>query len=154
MMKSTQWLTHDQLAFCVLKIYPELICGKDFWTSHPIERNQLAQTGPAIIAIWDTEVTQPTIKQIRRIWARHFEECLLGEAELNAAQTKLTLLAIANQHVNDYQDLIDIEEATDSDLKRQKEWKKFRANLNRVNQQNGWPLQPEWPQQPDDHTAR
>ena len=59
-----------------------------------------------------------------------------------ATRTKLNLLSNANQKISPLQDLLDIEEASDSDKAKLTEWKKYRALLNKIDvavQDITWP---------------
>ena len=59
-----------------------------------------------------------------------------------ATRTKLNLLSNANQKISPLQDLLDIEEASDSDKAKLTEWKKYRVLLNKIDvavQDITWP---------------
>ena len=71
------------------------------------------------------------------------QECLH-----EALHRRATLIQLATQQITHYQDLIDIDEATQADYAAQLSWKKYRADVNRVDQQAGWPTQNAWPEQP------
>ena len=58
------------------------------------------------------------------------------------------LLAVAALRIAPLQDALDMDEATDDELERLTEWKRYRVDLNRVEQQDGFPADVEWPKAP------
>ena len=73
------------------------------------------------------------------------EEELLFEA----LSKRSDALSEAGTKISDYQDLIDIDEATDADVAMQKEWKKYRIAVTRVPDQSGYPGTIDWPTMPE-----
>lgn len=59
-----------------------------------------------------------------------------------------SLLAMASEKIAPLQDAVDLDMATDEEVASLKEWKKYRVQLNRVEQQSGFPNQIEWPEMP------
>ena len=56
--------------------------------------------------------------------------------------------AVADYSIRPFQDAVDIDDATDSEVAALKAWKKYRVALNRVHEQQGYPLKIEWPEVP------
>ncbi|WP_211452631.1 tail fiber assembly protein [Collimonas antrihumi] len=73
------------------------------------------------------------------------EEELLVEAENKRSEA----LTEAGTKISDYQDLIDVGEATGADAAMQKEWKKYRIAVTRVPSQSGYPGSIDWPVKPE-----
>src|SRR5260363_391295 len=57
-------MTHDQMAFAVSKLYPDLACWKDYWVAHPVESGSDKKIGEAEIVEWRANAQQ--VKAIRR----------------------------------------------------------------------------------------
>lgn len=74
------------------------------------------------------------------------------QAELrDAAQARIAReLRRANSEVTKYQDRVDVDEASDTDVAQVKAWKKYRVNLNRIPEQAHFPHPIVWPVAPDD----
>ncbi|USW97778.1 tail fiber assembly protein [Pseudomonas proteolytica] len=65
------------------------------------------------------------------------------------AQAEITRLrAAADYAVAPLQDAVDVDEATEDDVALLKAWKKYRVALNRVPEQEGYPLAIDWPTAP------
>lgn len=58
------------------------------------------------------------------------------------------LLAIASEKIAPLQDAVDLDMATNEETTTLKEWRKCRVQLNRIEQQTGFPNQIEWPVMP------
>lgn len=70
---------------------------------------------------------------------------------LDAAQARIAReLRRANSEVTKYQDRVDVDEASDTDVAQVKAWKKYRVNLNRIPEQEHFPHPIVWPVAPDD----
>lgn len=70
------------------------------------------------------------------------------ESDALAAQASATrdgLLSIAAIRIAPLQDAVDLEEATADDIALLKKWKKYRVDLNRIDQQQGYPKTINWP---------
>ncbi|QHJ76927.1 MAG: hypothetical protein [Bacteriophage sp.] len=59
-----------------------------------------------------------------------------------------SLLAMATDKIAPLQDAVDLDMATDEEVASLKEWKKYRVQLSRVEQQAGFPADMEWPKSP------
>ena len=55
----------------------------------------------------------------------------------------------AEYMIRPLQDAVDIEDATDEEILKLKEWKKYRVALSRVSAQEGYPQDFEWPEIPE-----
>lgn len=67
-----------------------------------------------------------------------------------AYATRDSLLAVATVRVGPLQDAVDTGRATDEDTARLMLWKGYRVDLNRIDQQAGFPQDIQWPPSPDD----
>lgn len=64
---------------------------------------------------------------------------------INARDERLRLAAI---RIAPLQDAVDLEVASDAEVDQLQKWKVYRVNLNRIEQQPGFPLSVEWPPAP------
>lgn len=71
-------------------------------------------------------------------------------AEAKAQRDKL--LAIAANRMGPLQDAVDIGRATDEEVARLTAWKGYRIDLNRIEQQAGFPAEIQWPLSPDEQS--
>lgn len=67
-----------------------------------------------------------------------------------AIDKKNRLLASAAPHVAPLQDAVDTGRATDHEVVRLALWKNYRVDLNRIEQQEGFPAVVQWPLSPDE----
>lgn len=63
------------------------------------------------------------------------------------------LLAAAAYRMGPLQDAIDINAATEEELALLNQWKQYRVELNRIDQQDGFPHQVVWPVSPDEKVS-
>jgi hypothetical protein len=68
-----------------------------------------------------------------------------SECIANASQKAAHLLQQANTKIAPLQDLVDIEQANAETIAALKVWKRFRVDLNRIDQQPGYPRDIAWP---------
>lgn len=73
------------------------------------------------------------------------DEDLINNALLEVGN----LLNMASQKIAPLQDAVDIDEATNEEITKLREWKKYRVMLNRVESQSGFPKNIDWPLKPD-----
>ncbi|MCO7612858.1 tail fiber assembly protein [Pseudomonas chlororaphis] len=59
------------------------------------------------------------------------------------------LLATAATKIGPLQDAVELDLATDSEVELLKLWKRYRVELNRIEQQEDFPAKIEWPTPPD-----
>lgn len=71
-----------------------------------------------------------------------------GALAVQASATRDGLLGTAALRIAPLQDAVDLEEATAEDIALLKKWRKYRVDLNRISQQEGYPAQIEWPAVP------
>lgn len=80
-------------------------------------------------------------------------------AEMKAAQAAAERLAqaqaeasrlrkVADDAIAPLQDAVDLDEATEAEAMRLKDWKRYRVALNRLPDQPGYPAAIDWPAQP------
>lgn len=59
--------SHDELVALVVKKYPQLQHGRDFWVGHPVAPNSSTQIGEAFFAGWSPEdIPQPDIAELAK----------------------------------------------------------------------------------------
>lgn len=63
------------------------------------------------------------------------------------------LLAAAAYRMGPLQDAIDINAVTEEELALLNQWKQYRVELNRIDQQEGFPHQVVWPLSPDEKVS-
>ncbi|WP_286913298.1 MULTISPECIES: tail fiber assembly protein [unclassified Pseudomonas] len=68
----------------------------------------------------------------------------LQVVQAEAARLRL----IADAAIAPLQDAVDLEEATDAEIARLKEWKHYRVALNRLPEKSGYPVEIDWPALP------
>ncbi|WP_256581880.1 tail fiber assembly protein [Pseudomonas sp. S09G 359] len=66
-----------------------------------------------------------------------------------AYSTRDSLLGTAALRIAPLQDAVDVDRATDDEVARLTLWKNYRIDLNRIEQQTGFPANIDWPQSPD-----
>ncbi|WP_434728577.1 tail fiber assembly protein [Pseudomonas soli] len=71
------------------------------------------------------------------------------ELRVSALAQRDRLLSLATARMAPYQDAVDLDAATDHERTTLKAWKLHRVELNRIEQQSGFPEQVEWPPSPD-----
>ncbi|WP_420996251.1 tail fiber assembly protein [Cupriavidus sp. 30B13] len=59
------------------------------------------------------------------------------------------LLRAAADKIAPLQDAVDLSEATDAERARLQGWKRYRVDMNRIDQQPGFPQAIDWPEAPD-----
>jgi hypothetical protein len=65
-----------------------------------------------------------------------------------AADKRNVLMQIATKAIAPLQDAVDTDSATPQELEAITKWKIFRRDLGRADQQEGWPVDIDWPVQP------
>ena len=63
------------------------------------------------------------------------------------------LLTVASLRLAPLQDAVDEESATDDEVLRLKQWKKYRIALNRIEQQENYPIHIAWPPLPGENAS-
>lgn len=67
---------------------------------------------------------------------------------VEARDKRDTLMAMATKEIAPLQDAVDTDDATTEELTLLTKWKIFRRDLGRLEGQDGWPRNIEWPEQP------
>lgn len=70
-----------------------------------------------------------------------------------AKEQRDKLLTAAANRMGPLQDAVDIGRATDGDVAPLTLWKGYRVDLNRIEQQEGFPAEIQWPLSPDEQPA-
>jgi len=73
----------------------------------------------------------------------------LEELTVNALQQRDSLLAAAAIRISPLQDAVDEDEATEKEVAALKAWKQYRIKLNRLQEQEGFPVEIAWPESPE-----
>ncbi|NWE18031.1 tail fiber assembly protein [Pseudomonas sp. P7548] len=72
------------------------------------------------------------------------------EVAADAAKKRDGLLAVATARMGPLQDAVDVGRATDDEVAQLMLWKGYRIDLNRIEQQEGFPAEIQWPLSPDE----
>jgi hypothetical protein len=127
-------LSHDQMAFAITKLYPDLIHGQDFWVAHLVKTGLDEQTGEAEIVKWQPEnIKQPDYKILFKTFKAHADE-------FRAQRAKAARLA--RLQASDWTQLADVP----TDIREK--WVQCRQALRDLPQQEGYPAQIAWPARP------
>ncbi|CCD30223.1 conserved hypothetical protein [Candidatus Glomeribacter gigasporarum BEG34] len=126
-------MTHDQMAFAVSKLYPDLACWKDYWVAHPVESGSDKQIGEAEIVEWRADAPKPDLKTLKKTFNTHADE-------FNAQQVKA--IRRAKLIGSDWTQLMDVPEQTRT------QWAVYRQLLRDLPQQKDFPSQIVWPKPP------
>ncbi|SED12291.1 virus tail fibre assembly protein, lambda gpK [Pseudomonas saponiphila] len=73
----------------------------------------------------------------------------LGELATLAIEQRDRLLAAAANRMGPLQDAVEAGQATEDEVARLQQWKTYRIDLNRIEQQEGYPAAIRWPTSPD-----
>lgn len=76
------------------------------------------------------------------------------ELAIEAKEKRNRLLAAAASRMGPLQDAVEINRATDEEASRLVLWKGYRIDLNRIETQEGFPLDIQWPLSPDDNALQ
>src|SRR5260363_220303 len=131
--RGTTTMTHDQMAFAVSKLYPDLARWKDYWVAHPVESGSDKQIGEAEIAEWRADAPKPDLKTLKKTFNTHADE-------FNAQQVKA--IRRAKLIGSDWTQLMDVPEQTRT------QWAVYRQLLRDLPQQKDFPSQIVWPKPP------
>lgn len=77
----------------------------------------------------------------------------IEELSAKAREQRDKLLTIAANRMGPLQDAVDIGRATDGDVAQLTLWKGYRVDLNRIEQQEGFPAEIQWPLSPDEQPS-
>jgi len=132
-------ITNDQLVFCLQRLYPDLIPGKDFLVWRQFADDSFAeQVGDAMIYKWNIDREQPTAEFLRAQWdaglAAAFNRFIKAQA---ARWQREPLLREADAMVYRAEDAGDAAAAMAA--------RKYRQALRDVPQQSGFPDSLVWP---------
>lgn len=73
----------------------------------------------------------------------------IEEVKAAAYAERDSKLTLAGLRISPLQDAVDLEEATASEVALLKKWKQYRVALNRIDQQEGFPENIDWPVAPE-----
>lgn len=88
--------------------------------------------------------TSPYDKWDGKKWLKD-EEAETQALKQQAVTQRDNYLVMASEKIAPLQDAVDIDEATDEEVAKLKEWKKYRVQLNRLESQSGFPREIDWP---------
>lgn len=128
---------HDKLIFCILRAYPELVHGKDFWVGHDVDGD--VQISTAYIMQWSAKgIEQPTVQELEALVAQYGDDYEVSELDRHARykrdkllQESDVLLLRAQEAGADTAALV-----------------AYRQALRDVPAQSGYPHQIDWPEAP------
>ncbi|WP_236247827.1 tail fiber assembly protein [Pseudomonas mosselii] len=103
---------------------------------------------PGIAATEPQPATVGVIDWSRVITAGQKAANLLEQQRAEAAAEIALRRAQADQAIAPLQDAVDLDEATEAEALRLKEWKRYRVALNRLPEQPGYPAVIDWPAPP------
>lgn len=138
--KSNGFLTHDQVIFCIRKIYPGLIHGRDFWVAQEMEANTNKQLAAAKIMMWTAKEAQPSQDDISDQWENFKADYLTEELGQVARAQRGLLLSQA--------DTLIYKAIDNNDDVRRIALSAYRQQLRDVPQQEGFPQNINWPTPP------
>ncbi len=94
------------------------------------------------------EVANGTIDWSQRITAQMIAERKVQELLAQTQAETARLRKVADDAIAPLQDAVDLDEATEAEALRLKEWKRYRVALNRLPDQPGYPTAIDWPAPP------
>lgn len=136
-------ISHDEMVFCLQKMYPDTHHGVHYMVMHPVEQGSAKRTGPAAIAAWgvgDTHAPDPD-RDIAPIWERYKDEYTATVQARQARHQREVLLAAADVLVNRAHDSDNADALAIA--------KVYRQALRDVPQQAGFPNTIDWPTKPE-----
>lgn len=71
------------------------------------------------------------------------------EVTADALKKRDSLLAVAANRMGPLQDAVDVGRSTDDEIARLEQWKGYRIDLNRIETQDSFPTDIQWPESPD-----
>lgn len=89
-----------------------------------------------------------TIDWSKRITAQMIAERKAQELLAQTQAETSRLRKIADDAIAPLQDAVDLDEATEAEALRLKDWKRYRVALNRLPDQQGYPATVDWPAPP------
>jgi hypothetical protein len=135
------YVTNEQLCFCLTQLYPGTKNGVDYVVGHMLDSNGQYQVEHATIAEWRRpDLKQPDNNEVVRLWSRFKASYATTTAAAVARDKRNDLLVKADALVNK---AIDTGDAAAEQAAR-----KYRHDLRQVPQQVGFPDTVEWPVAP------
>lgn len=95
------------------------------------------------------EPSTPYDKWDGKKWVKD-EQAELEDLKQQAIVKINSLLVVATQRIEPLQDAVDLDMATDEEIASLKAWKTYRVTLNRVESQDNFPQEINWPLTPTD----
>jgi hypothetical protein len=134
-------MTHEQMIFCIQKIYPGTTHGVNYWVGHPSDPVTGVQIGPAFVVEWNMTDAQPDEAAIADQWAEHGDEYQTMVADADGRAKRNALLVDADNLV---------EMALDTgNTTLEASARTYRQLLRDLPQSEGWPAAIVWPDPPD-----
>jgi len=133
-------LTHDQLAFCILQEYPNLIHGAHFLVGHDLSPETGEQIEPARIVRWSATEAQPTDEELQTLVRKHGKAARAFLAGRDARIERDKRLKVADTLVYKAMDT--------GDMERMRLAGQYRQALRDVTALAGFPLDFAWPDVP------
>jgi hypothetical protein len=133
-------MTHEQMIFCIQKIYPGTTHGVDYWVGHPSDPVTGVQTATAFVVQWNMKDAQPDEAAIAEQWAAH-------GAEYQAMVTDADGRAKRNALLVDADNLVEMALDT-GNTALEASARAYRQALRDLPQNEGWPATVVWPDPP------
>lgn len=130
-------LSAHELAFAVIKRYPDLIHGRDFWAMHPLASDGSTQAAEAEIVEWRSRIPQPSIEDCRETFKHHQAEW----QEIEIKRERAAKLAAS-----------DWSQLADTPTTIREPWATYRQRLRDLPKQVGFPHTIDWPTPPQEST--
>ncbi|CAK16856.1 tail fiber assembly protein [Pseudomonas entomophila] len=96
----------------------------------------------------DDYINEALVPMIEAEVEAYYQKLLTPDPLVVAQAEALRLRAIADTAIAPLQDAVDLDEASEAEVARLKEWRRYRVALNRLPEQPGYPADIDWPLAP------
>lgn len=135
-------IKHDELTYCIQKKYPTLLCGKDFWTKHDVDKETGEQVTSAELVGWARQdIPQPTEEELAELVKLYWPEARVAVASFIARAQRNTFLTRADGMFGKAMDT--------GNMDAVKAIGAYRQALRDVTKQSGFPFDIQWPVAPE-----
>jgi len=135
-------ITHDELIYCLLQKYPNLVHGLDFWVGQQVSDTTGEQTEDATIREWKVDEPYPGRRTVQALLRQHGAAAQLFLVERGVRQERERRLKAADTMVYKAMDA--------GDMDGMRLAGKYRQALRDVPKLPGFPESFEWPTVPTD----
>lgn len=134
-------ITHDELIFCLLQKYPNLVHGVDFWVGQNMCRDTGEQLEPARIIAWHVN-ERPTDEELAALIDQYGDAARLHALGQQARDERDRRLKVA--------DAMFYKAMDSGDASKVQQVGQYRQALREVPEQAGFPTDFTWPSPPAD----